>query len=119
MANQTGRPIAPARKLVAAVLGTTLLRSYLLSRSDSQLRNFATVATRIVERQQLQPAGSSRSQVLPTQFLVELIGADGKVQGAGGPLGSASVRMRRVYRSPPSMVSAAVAISSQLSSARK
>jgi len=29
---------------VTAVLGATLLRSYLLSRSDSQLRDFATVA---------------------------------------------------------------------------
>jgi two-component system, OmpR family, sensor kinase len=76
--------------LVAAVLGTTLLRSYLLSRSDSQLRDFAKVASRIVERQQLQPSGGSRSQGLPTQFLVELIGADGQVQVAGGPLGSAS-----------------------------
>ena len=75
--------------LVAAVLGTTLLRSYLLSRSDSQLRDFAKVASRIVERQQLQPAGSSRSQALPTQYLVEVIGADGQVQVAGGPLGSA------------------------------
>jgi two-component system OmpR family sensor kinase len=76
--------------LVAAVLGTTLLRSYLLSRSDSQLRNFSKVASRIVERQQLQPAGSSRSQALPTQYLVEVIGAGGQVQVAGGPLGSAS-----------------------------
>ncbi len=41
--------------LVTAILGTTLLRSYLLSRADSQLRDFATVATRIVERQQLRP----------------------------------------------------------------
>jgi signal transduction histidine kinase len=76
--------------LVAAVLGTTLLRSYLLSRSDSQLRDFATVASRIVERQQLQPAGSSRSPALPTQFLMEMIGSSGQVQVAGGPLGSAS-----------------------------
>ena len=75
--------------LVAAVLGTTLLRSYLLSRSDSQLRDFAKVASRIVERQTLQPAGSSRSQALPTQYLVEVIGTDGQVQVAGGPLGSA------------------------------
>jgi signal transduction histidine kinase len=76
--------------LVAAVLGTTLLRSYLLSRSDSQLRDFAKVASRIVERQQLQPAGSGHSQGLPTQYLVEVIGAGGQVQVAGGPLGSAS-----------------------------
>ena len=75
--------------LVTAVLGTTLLRSYLLSRTDAQLRDFATVAGRIVERQQLQPSDSSRSQTLPTQFLVELIGADGQVSMAGGPLGAA------------------------------
>ena len=76
--------------LVAAVLGTTLLRSYLLSRSDSQLRDFSKVASRIVERQQLQPASSRRSQGLPTQYLVEVISAGGQVQVAGGPLGSAS-----------------------------
>lgn len=75
--------------LVNAVLGTTLLRSYLLSRSDAQLRDFAKVASRIVERQQLQPADSSRSRALPAQFLVEEIGTDGQIQVAGGPLGSA------------------------------
>ena len=47
--------------LVTAVLGTTLLRSYLLSRSDAQLRDFATVASRIVQRQQLQPSGQQPS----------------------------------------------------------
>ncbi len=75
--------------LVTAVLGTTLLRSYLLSRTDSQLRNFATVASRIVTRQQLQPSGSSRPQGLPAQFLVEVISTDGKVSMAGAPLGAA------------------------------
>jgi two-component system OmpR family sensor kinase len=76
--------------LVTAVLGTTLLRSYLLSRTDSQLQDFATVAKGIVTRQQLQPSGSSsRPQGLPAQFLVEVISADGKVSMAGGPLGAA------------------------------
>ena len=76
--------------LVTAVLGTTLLRSYLLSRSDAQLRDFAKVASRIVQRQQLQPGGdSSRPQALPTQFLVEVIGAGGQISTAGGPLGAA------------------------------
>jgi two-component system OmpR family sensor kinase len=74
--------------LVTALLGTTLLRSYLLSRSDAQLRDFSKVASRIVDRQQLQPAGSSRPEGLPAQFLVEVIGAGGQVQVAGGPLGS-------------------------------
>jgi two-component system OmpR family sensor kinase len=74
---------------VTAVLGTTLVRSYLLSRTDSQLQDFATVAQGIVTRQQLQPSGSSRPQGLPTQFLVEVISVDGKVSMAGGPLGAA------------------------------
>ena len=74
--------------LVTAVLGTTLLRSYLLSRADSQLQDFATVATRIVQREQLQPSDSSRRQSLPAQFLVEVVAADGQVSMAGGPLGA-------------------------------
>jgi signal transduction histidine kinase len=75
--------------LVTAVLGTTLLRNYLLSRTDSQLQGFAMVAKGIVTRQQLQPSNNSRPQGLPTQFLVEVISADGKVSTAGGPLGAA------------------------------
>jgi two-component system OmpR family sensor kinase len=75
--------------LVTAVLGTTLLRSYLLSQADSQLQDFSKVATRIVERQPLQPSGSSRHQSLPAQFLVEVVAADGQISMAGGPLGSA------------------------------
>jgi two-component system OmpR family sensor kinase len=75
--------------LVTAVMGATLLRSYLIGRSDAQLRDFAKVATRIVEREQLQPADSSRSRALPSQFLVEVIGADKQIKVAGGPLGSA------------------------------
>ena len=74
--------------LVTAVLGTTLLRSYLLSRADSQLQDFASVATRIVEREQLRPADSSRPQTLPAQFLVEVVKADGQITTAGGPLGA-------------------------------
>jgi two-component system, OmpR family, sensor kinase len=75
--------------LVTAVLGTTLLRSYLLSRSDAQLRAFATVASRIAARQQLQPSGSARPQTLPAQFVVEVVSADGKISMTGGPLGAA------------------------------
>ena len=75
---------------VTAVLGATLLRSYLLSRSDSQLRDFATVASRIVQKEQLQPADrSGRPAGLPTQFLVEVVSAGGKISVAGGPLGAA------------------------------
>src|ERR1700722_14307640 len=48
------------------------------------------VACRIVARQQLQPGSdSNRPQTLPTQFLVEVVGAGGQVAMAGGPLGAA------------------------------
>src|ERR1700685_616752 len=70
--------------LVTGVLGTALLRSYLLSRSDAQLRDFATVASGIVARQQLQPGGSSRPQGLPAQFLVEGVSVGGQVSMPGG-----------------------------------
>jgi two-component system OmpR family sensor kinase len=74
--------------LVTAVLGATLLRSYLLSRVDTQLQGFAAVANRTVAREQLQPSSGSRPQSLPTAFLVEVIAPDGKVTMAGGPLGA-------------------------------
>jgi signal transduction histidine kinase len=74
--------------VVSAILGTTLLRSYLLTRVDDQLQDFSKVATRIVTRQQLRPSDSSRPQTLPAQFLVEVISADGQISMAGGPLGA-------------------------------
>ena len=67
--------------LVTGLLGVTLVRSYLLERSDSQLRNFASVASRIVSR-----PDAAGQQTLPTQFLVEVVDADGKVRVAGGLL---------------------------------
>jgi signal transduction histidine kinase len=74
--------------LVTAVLGTTLLRSYLFSRADAQLQDFATVANRTVAQEQLKPSDGSRPQTLPTAFLVEIVAADGQVSMAGGPLGA-------------------------------
>ena len=74
--------------LVTAFLGTTLLRSYLLSRVDDQLQDFSKVASRIVTWQQLLPSDSTRPQTLPAQFLVEVVATDGQVSMAGGPLGA-------------------------------
>jgi two-component system OmpR family sensor kinase len=71
--------------LVTGFLGTTLLRSYLLDRSDAQLRNFATVASRIMSKPDVPPRQNGQ-QTLPTQFLVEVVGANGTVQVRGGPL---------------------------------
>jgi two-component system OmpR family sensor kinase len=71
--------------LVTGFLGVTLLRSYLLGRSDTQLHNFSSVATRIMSKTSKPPALDGQ-QTLPTQFLVEVVAADGKVQVAGGPV---------------------------------
>jgi two-component system OmpR family sensor kinase len=76
--------------VVTGVLGVTLLRSYLLDRSDSQLLSFAQVAGHTFQRPHGPAPGSrqpgAQKQALPTQFLVEVVSADGKVQVAGGPL---------------------------------
>ncbi len=75
--------------LVTGLLGTALLRSYLYSRADAQLRHFAAVASRVLERSDrpVRPTGSQ--QTLPTQFLVEVVGADGQVRRAETPLDDA------------------------------
>jgi signal transduction histidine kinase len=65
--------------LVTGILGTTLLRSYLVDRSDTQLRNFAKAATHILSR-----GDSDRDQTLPTEFVVEIVDANGKPQTTGG-----------------------------------
>jgi two-component system OmpR family sensor kinase len=72
--------------LVTGFLGITLLRSYLLDRSDTQLRNFATVVARTVSRPHAPPGLGGQQQALPAQFLVRVVGADGKTELAGGPL---------------------------------
>jgi two-component system OmpR family sensor kinase len=81
--------------LVTGVLGATLLRSYLLGRSDTQLRSFTQVASHALQRPRSPILGGGRPgsqppgaqpQSLPTQFLVEVANADGKIQVAGGPL---------------------------------
>ena len=71
--------------LVTGLLGATLLQSYLLGRSDSQLRSFASIAGRIFTRAHA-PVAPAGHQALPTQFAVEVATADGGLQRAGGPL---------------------------------
>jgi two-component system, OmpR family, sensor kinase len=75
--------------LVTGILGTTLLRDYLISRSDTQLRNFAMVARRIAARPDLRPPGNGQQQ-LPTQFLVEVISQGGNARVVAGPLHAAT-----------------------------
>ena len=72
--------------LVTGILGTALLRSYLYSRADAQLRAFAAVASRVLERSPAPVRPNGPQQALPTQFLVEVVSADGQVQPAETPL---------------------------------
>jgi hypothetical protein len=69
--------------LVSGLLGTALLRSYLYSRSDSQLSDFAAVASRNLERSHVPAVQNGQ---LPPQFLVELVGTDGKILTEETPL---------------------------------
>ena len=75
--------------LVTGLLGTALLRSYLDGRADAQLRDFAAVATRVLERSHVSVRQSGPQQALPTQFLVEVVSAGGQVQRAETPLDDA------------------------------
>jgi signal transduction histidine kinase len=75
--------------LVTGFFGTALLRSYLYSRADAQLRHFAAVASRVLERSDRPVRPSGQQQTLPAQFLVEVVSADGQVQRAETPLDDA------------------------------
>jgi two-component system, OmpR family, sensor kinase len=86
------RVMAAAAILIAltsvatGVLGATLLRGYLLGRADTQLQDFASIASRALARSHVPvPAGGPR-QGLPTQFLVEVVSPDGRIQVAADPL---------------------------------
>jgi two-component system OmpR family sensor kinase len=67
--------------VVMGALGTAMLRSYLFGRVDAQLVAFASAPG-----PRRLPAGVPRRRPpqLPTQFLVEEISADGRVQVLGG-----------------------------------
>ena len=75
--------------MVTGVLGTTLLRSYLLGRDDAQLHDFAKVASHILERPKPRRPPGGQRQALPTQFLVEVVGRTGHVTLAGSQLRAA------------------------------
>ena len=72
--------------LLTGFLGTALLRSYLYSRADAQLRHFAAIANRVLERSDRPVRPSGQQQALPAQFLVEVVSADGQVRRAETPL---------------------------------
>jgi signal transduction histidine kinase len=76
---------------VMGALGTALLRSYLYGRVDAQLMAFAT-ATRPGNLPPPAPPRRTGPQ-LPSQFLVEAIAADGRVQTIRGSASGASAPM--------------------------
>ena len=78
--------------LVTGVVGAALLRDYLMSRSDAQLRGFAHAAARIAGRAHPPPPPrADRRQALPAQFLVELVAANGRPRLLGRPVHTATM----------------------------
>ena len=78
--------------LVTGFVGATLLRGYLLDRSDAQLRGFAHAAARIAGRAHPPPPPpAERRQALPAQFIVEMVAADGRIQLLGRPVHTTAV----------------------------
>jgi two-component system OmpR family sensor kinase len=73
--------------VVMGSLGTSLLRGYLVSRDDQQLRSFAALAGHRLAGPggQFQPARPPGQSGLPIQFLVEVISAGGNVRVVGRP----------------------------------
>lgn len=69
---------------VMGLLGTTLLRGFLMNRMDTQLRNFGAGVSRFLDRPP--PGGRHRPKhaQLPTNFLLEVVQADGRVRVSPG-----------------------------------
>ena len=70
--------------VVTGVLGTILLRSYLIGRSDAQLRSFTVEASRLLTRTTPPTARDGEQQSLPTRFFAEVVSAGGQVETAAG-----------------------------------
>jgi two-component system OmpR family sensor kinase len=86
------RVMAAAAVLVAitsmlmGLLGTALLRGYLYDRADTQLKNFATIMSHVMAH----PPPGARPRhgggQLPTDYLVEVVGAGGVARTAPGSM---------------------------------
>jgi len=70
--------------LVTGVLGTLLLRSYLLGRSDAQLMSFTAKASHLLTQTTPPTARGGGQQALPARFFVEVVSASGQVATAAG-----------------------------------
>jgi two-component system OmpR family sensor kinase len=86
------RVMAAAAVLVAVtsvlmgLLGTVLLRDYLVGRVDAQLRTFSMFASRVVTRPRPEPRPRRPASQLPTDFLVEVAGPGGQVHVTPGSM---------------------------------
>jgi two-component system OmpR family sensor kinase len=69
--------------LATGLLGTTLLRGYLLQRADAQLVRFAHVASGVLSRSHPPAPPGGGQPGLPTEFLVEIVSPDGHIHVAG------------------------------------
>jgi two-component system OmpR family sensor kinase len=69
---------------VTGWLGIALLSGYLLGQADTQLRDFASVATRILARPH-RPVRRAGQSGLPTPFLVQVVSASGRTRMVSDP----------------------------------
>jgi two-component system OmpR family sensor kinase len=66
------------------LLGTTLLRGYLMNRIDTQLRNFGSATPRFLDHPPPRRWPRPNRPQLPTSFFLEVIDANGQVDVAPG-----------------------------------
>ena len=69
---------------VMGLLGVALLRGYLMNRIDTQLRNFGSAVTRILDHPPPRPRPRPDRPQLPTSFLLEVVEANGQVHVSPG-----------------------------------
>src|SRR5262249_42910783 len=69
---------------VMGLLGVALLRGYLMNRIDTQLRNFGSAVTRILDHPPPRPRPRPDRPQLPTSFLLEVVEANGQVRVSPG-----------------------------------
>ncbi|HEV3067872.1 MAG TPA: HAMP domain-containing sensor histidine kinase [Streptosporangiaceae bacterium] len=72
--------------LLMGLLGTVLLRGYLFSRVDAQLRSFSAFVSRVATHPRPGPRPRRTESQLPTDYLVEVVGPGRQVQVLPGSM---------------------------------
>jgi signal transduction histidine kinase len=75
----TAALLVTVTSVVTGGLGTVLLRQYLLSRADRKIDTLSAQAGRLLSQAHADRTAPAAPQ-LPTDFLIEIIGSDGRVQ---------------------------------------